>query len=84
MSTSIDKIDVVEALAEVLDDSRIDGLGAVLAAPDGDEWGTLVLQTWPDGDDRPSVDFLLRVTRYRQPAPSPQTHEPSEQEQSHG
>lgn len=66
MTDSIDKIDVAEALAAHVDDARIPGLGTVLAAQDSEEWGTLVLQTWPDGDDKPSVDFLVRITRYRQ------------------
>lgn len=61
----IDKIDVVEALAEVLDDTVVSGLGSVLATPDAEEWGTLVLETWPDGDQDPPVPFLIRVTRLK-------------------
>lgn len=63
---SVDKIDVTEALAEFLDDRRIDGLGYVLASPDSEEWGTLVIQAWPDGDDKPPSCFLARITRTRQ------------------
>lgn len=67
MSDTIDKQDLAEAIAEAIDDKRHEVIGYTLAASDSVEWGTLVVQTWPDGDDKPSVDFLVRVTRYRQP-----------------
>ena len=64
---SIDKVDVVEALSEFLDDQTIEGLGFVLANATGNEQdGVMLLQTWPDGDEEPSVSFLLRVTRSRE------------------
>ena len=65
MADSIDKQDIVEAIAEAMDDLKHDRIGFVLAGSDGDEWGTLVIQAWPDGPGTPSVDFLVRVTRYR-------------------
>jgi len=65
MADRIDKQDVVEAIAEAMDDFRHERLGFTLAASDGSEWGTLVIQTWPDGEESPSVDFLARVTRLR-------------------
>jgi hypothetical protein len=65
MGKQIDKIDVVEALAEALDDQIVNRLGLTLAAADSEEWGTLVLQTFPV-EGEPSVDFLCRITRLRQ------------------
>lgn len=61
----IDKIDVAEALANKLDADYVEGLGYVLFGESED--GVMVLQTWPDGDEGSSVDFLIRITRYRQP-----------------
>jgi hypothetical protein len=80
MTDSIDKLDVVEALAEALDNKRIDGLGYVLVGADSEELGTLVIQAWPDGDDKPSVDFLARITRFRQPSATVPEVRPSEGE----
>ncbi|WP_447948241.1 hypothetical protein [Microbacterium maritypicum] len=65
MAERIDKQDIVEAIADAIDDMNHDRIGYVLASSDSDEWGTLVIQTWPDGAAGPSVDFLARVTRIR-------------------
>jgi hypothetical protein len=71
LKAPIDKIDVVEALAEALDDQVVAGLGFVLAGADFEKEGTLVLQTWPV-EGEPSVDFLCRVTRFRPRAAPPE------------
>lgn len=63
MAERIDKQDIVEAIADAIDDLKHDRIGYVLASSDSDEWGTLVIQTWPDGASGPSVNFLARVTR---------------------
>lgn len=65
MADRIDKQDIVEAIADAIDDLKHDRIGYVLASSDADEWGTLVIQTWPDGAGGPSIDFLARVTRLR-------------------
>lgn len=67
MSNDIDKVDVAEALADVLDQKLIPGLGLVFAGVDFQDDGTIILQTWQT-QDAPSVDFLCRITRYRHPA----------------
>lgn len=60
-----DKLDVAETIVELMDGMCFQSLGTILAGVDSDEFGTVVLQTWPNGDNLPSVDFLIRVTRYR-------------------
>lgn len=75
--SAIDKTDVAEALAATLDDTKVEGLGTVLLGESED--GVMVMQTWPNGDNEPSVDFLVRITRYRQrPQPSVQEHDHAE------
>lgn len=64
MSSDVDKTDVAEALADIIDEKLIPGLGLVYAGVDSENDGTIVIQTWPDRDS-PSVDFLCRITRYR-------------------
>lgn len=60
----LDKVDVVEAIAEALDNKYIDGLGFVLANH-GDEYGEMIMQVWANGDDMPSTDFRSIITRMR-------------------
>ena len=66
--SQIDKFDVSEALARALDDTVVEGLGHVLLGECED--GVMVMQTWPE-EGKPSVDFLLRITRYRQRVTEP-------------
>lgn len=65
MTNSIDKQDVAEAIAEAMDDKIHERTGYVLAGSDSEEWGTVVIQAWPDGENAPPTDFLVRVTRLR-------------------
>lgn len=67
MTREITKHDVAEFLSDELDATQVEGLGFVLAGIPFDEEGAILIQTWPNEGDKESVDFLLRVTRYRQP-----------------
>jgi hypothetical protein len=65
--SKLDKIDIAEALVELLDDAQVEGIGFTLAGSDVEE-GAVLLQTWQTpGMYEESVDFMIRVTRYRQP-----------------
>lgn len=57
----MNKLDIVDALADVLDGTVIEGLGSVLATADSEDDGTLVLEVFGETDDV----FLLTVKKYR-------------------
>lgn len=63
--SKFDKYDVIDALADHLDESHVDGIGAVLCATDSED--SLILET--DGGD-----FRIRVTRIANPHARESSH----------
>lgn len=65
MNSALDKVDMVEALSELLDNSHVEGIGWIVQATSDQKEGDLILEIRTDLGEE--TDFRLRITKMRLP-----------------